>query len=115
MLLRSTLFAIILLGTLTLLNDAHATAVLPDCAPIALDEQATSIFRVRVRQVGEGLVQRRAWVFLGSTDTSCDLLFIYGFLAIINYGVIVFGGASVFVEKLGTLAAARGLAEVFGR
>lgn len=70
----SALLTEVLVGTLTLLNDTDTTAMLPDAASIAQDEQPADLFSLRVGKVGECFAERRSRIFLLSAYASCDLL-----------------------------------------
>lgn len=76
-LLGSAVLTVVLVGTLTLVDDADAAAVLPDAAAVALDEESTGIVGLGV-EGGEGLAQRRTGVFLVAAETAGDLLVLVG-------------------------------------
>lgn len=108
-LLRPTLLAVILIRALRLVEDAHAAAVLPHAAAVALDEEAARVVVLRIRRP-VGLAERRAGIFLLSAETPRHLLFVLGGLFVrLLRGAEHFGlGGGV-----GALAAARRLAHLF--
>lgn len=108
MLLGLAFFAIVFVRHLSVLNNAYATAVLPDTATIAGDEQPACILRLRVGRI-KGLAQWRTWVFLVPANTSCNLLLFAGvfFWLIVGFDVFVcFGGG-------GALASTRLVGRIF--
>jgi hypothetical protein len=109
MLLRPAVFAVVLVWTRRLVEDANAASVLPDTAAVALDEQSTGVVGLRLRRT-IGFAQRRSGVFLLPAKASSDLLFIFG-----GFFIGVLGGADQvgLGGGMGALAATRRFAHFF--
>jgi hypothetical protein len=82
--------------------------MLPDAAAVTRDEQATSVFGLRV-DIVEGLAQRRARIVLLAANASRDLLLIY----CVFVGVDDVFGSFCLLGLVGALTASWWLADVF--
>jgi len=71
--LRPAVLTVVLVRTLAFFHNADASTMLPDATAVALDEQATSIFALRVG-AAEGFAERRTRVFLVSAYAARYLL-----------------------------------------